>query len=170
MLAIFTTGGKQHRAEKGLELKVEKLNNQVGDEVTFDKVLMVSDGADPVVGQPYVAGASVKAEILEQGAPHRILDERGGDGREGRAIGHGSACQPCRPGARVFARLAPQIRHAMAVPFGLRRIGIWEVGPEMPAPALGPVEGGGGDEAGRQQHVPKPASIGMAVFKLVEYV
>jgi len=73
MLAIFTTGGKQHRAEKGLEFKVEKLDKMVGDEVTFDKVLMVSDGTSPVVGRPYVAGAAVKAEILAQGRNKKII-------------------------------------------------------------------------------------------------
>ncbi len=63
MYAIIATGGKQYKALKGQVLQIEKLTAEVGDEVEFDHVLMVSDGKDIQIGTPYVEGAKVVAEI-----------------------------------------------------------------------------------------------------------
>ena len=70
--AIFETGGKQHRAEVGQVLFVEKLKAEDGDELTFDKVLAVSDEAGTVFGNPYVEGAAVKATLVKQGKAKKI--------------------------------------------------------------------------------------------------
>ena len=66
MYAIIETGGKQYRVEEGSKIVVEKLAAQAGSDVTLDKVLMVG-GADCKVGSPYLAGAAVTAEVVEQG-------------------------------------------------------------------------------------------------------
>ena len=65
MYAIIRTGGKQYKVSEGDILKVEKLDAEVGSEITFDDVLAVSDG-DLKAGDE-VKGATVKAEVLEQG-------------------------------------------------------------------------------------------------------
>ncbi len=71
MYAIIKTGGKQYCAEVGKKLSVEKLDAEVGAEVTFDQVLFV--GGDNVqVGQPTVANATVTAKVLEQGKGAKI--------------------------------------------------------------------------------------------------
>ena len=64
MFAVFSSGGKQHRVNEGDVLKLERLKAKPGEEVEFDKVLMVADGDDVNVGQPYVDGGCIKAEVL----------------------------------------------------------------------------------------------------------
>ena len=72
MYAIIETGGKQYRVEEGSKIVVEKLAAQAGSDVTLDKVLMVG-GADCKVGSPYLAGAAVTAEVVEQGRGPKVM-------------------------------------------------------------------------------------------------
>lgn len=65
MYAIVESGGKQYRIEKDWKIAVERLDAEQGQEVTLDKVLLVG-GDDCKIGNPYIEGASVKAEVLEQ--------------------------------------------------------------------------------------------------------
>ena len=60
MFAIFKTGGKQYKVQKGEVLSVEKLD--ADKEIVFEEVLMAGDK----VGTPLVAGAKVKAEVVDQ--------------------------------------------------------------------------------------------------------
>ena len=68
-IAIIETGGKQYVITDGLMLKVEKITEATkpGDKITFDKVLLTDDGTNTVVGSPYIAGAKVSAELVEEG-------------------------------------------------------------------------------------------------------
>ncbi len=72
MYAVIKTGGKQYRVCAGDKLKIEKLDAEVGSEVTFDQVLMVGDGADIRTGAPLLAGATVKATVLNQARGDKI--------------------------------------------------------------------------------------------------
>ncbi len=72
MYAIIETGGKQYRVEEGSKIVVEKLAAQAGSNVTLDKVLMVG-GVDCKVGAPYLAGAAVTAEVVEQGRGPKVM-------------------------------------------------------------------------------------------------
>jgi len=72
MYAVIESGGKQHRVSEGEVLRLEKLGLDVGDTVTFDRVLMVGEGGGVRIGQPYVEGSSVEAEVLEQGRGGKI--------------------------------------------------------------------------------------------------
>ena len=72
MYAIFETGGKQYKAENGAVLFVEKLNVAENETVTFDKVLLVSDGDSTKVGTPYVESAKVTAKVVKQGKNKKI--------------------------------------------------------------------------------------------------
>lgn len=65
MFAVIKTGGKQYRVAAEDELKVEKLEAEAGEIVTFENVLMVG-GDTPEIGTPMVDGASVAAEVLGQ--------------------------------------------------------------------------------------------------------
>ena len=60
--AVIESGGKQYRVCAGQTILVEKLDGQVGDAVSLDKVLLVG-GGPVVIGAPYVEGASVNAKI-----------------------------------------------------------------------------------------------------------
>jgi large subunit ribosomal protein L21 len=73
MFAVFETGGKQFRAEPGGRIRVPSLDAEPGDTVTFDQVLLASDGDDVKVGLPIVDGASVRAEILRHGRDRKII-------------------------------------------------------------------------------------------------
>lgn len=72
MYAIIMTGGKQYRVQQGDELRVEKLEANVGDKVVFDKVVAVG-GDKLVAGTPFVEGCTVEAEVLEQGKADKVI-------------------------------------------------------------------------------------------------
>ena len=71
MYAIIKTGGKQYTVEEGKVISIEKLDLEVGADVSFDEVLLVAD-ADVKIGQPFVAGAKVTGKVLEQGKGAKI--------------------------------------------------------------------------------------------------
>ena len=73
MYAIIKTGGKQYRVSPGQTLRVEKLDGAVGDNVQLDDVLLVGGEGETQIGRPTVDGASVDAEIVEQGRAKKIL-------------------------------------------------------------------------------------------------
>ena len=73
MHAIIETGGKQYKVTEGDTLFIEKLPNEAGDTVTFDKVLAVIDGDKITVGTPVVAGAKVDASVVKNGKGKKIL-------------------------------------------------------------------------------------------------
>ncbi len=73
MYAVVRTGGKQHRVEPGERLKVEKLEGEVGAEVTIEDVLLVGGEGEPKIGRPVVSGAKVTAKIVSQGRGPKVL-------------------------------------------------------------------------------------------------
>ena len=72
MYAVISSGGKQYRVEKDAILRVEKIQGEVGSPVTFDKVLMYSDGENIRVGTPVLEEISVQGHIVEQDKEHVI--------------------------------------------------------------------------------------------------
>ncbi len=73
MYAIFETGGKQYKVSEGDVIRVEKLNVEEGDTVTFDRVLLVNRSGKVSAGTPVVEGARIEAKVLEQGKGPKIL-------------------------------------------------------------------------------------------------
>ncbi len=71
MYAIIATGGKQYKVSEGDVIKVEKLNAEAGNTVTFDQVIAVSDGALKVGAD--VANATVTATVMEQGKGKKVI-------------------------------------------------------------------------------------------------
>jgi large subunit ribosomal protein L21 len=72
MFAVFKTGGKQYRVAAEDVLKVDKVKGEPGEIVEFGEVLVV--GGDSVtLGAPTVAGATVAAEVLDQGRCAKII-------------------------------------------------------------------------------------------------
>lgn len=72
MYAIVETGGKQIRLDEGAKVRVELLDAEIGQEVTLDKVLMVG-GTDLKIGAPYVQGAQVTCEVIDQGRGEKVI-------------------------------------------------------------------------------------------------
>ncbi len=73
MFAIIETGGKQYQVEEGRYIDIELLNEEPEAAVEFDKVVMIADGENSKVGQPYVEGASVSAKVLKHGKDKKII-------------------------------------------------------------------------------------------------
>ena len=73
MYAIFETGGKQYKAEKGDILQVEKLEGEAGDQVEFSRVLLIKDDKELKVGNPFLEGAKVIGRIRRQGRGRKII-------------------------------------------------------------------------------------------------
>jgi large subunit ribosomal protein L21 len=65
-IAVIETGGKQYIVSAKTVIDIEKLDGESKGTVSFDKVLLYSDGKDIKVGQPYLKDASVSATIMEQ--------------------------------------------------------------------------------------------------------
>ncbi len=72
MYAVFRTGGKQYRAAKGDVLRVEKIDAGEGATVQFDDVLLVGEGSDIQVGNPFLTGSSVSGKVLRQGKSRKV--------------------------------------------------------------------------------------------------
>jgi large subunit ribosomal protein L21 len=72
MYAIIETGGKQYKVEQGDVIYIEKLDNEAGSTVEFDKVLAVG-GDTMTVGNPIVSGAKVLGTVLSQGKSKKIV-------------------------------------------------------------------------------------------------
>ena len=71
-IAIIETGGKQYVVTQDSVLEVEKLDTGKTGKITFDKVLLLDDGNETKVGSPYVSGAKVSAELIEQGRDAKV--------------------------------------------------------------------------------------------------
>jgi large subunit ribosomal protein L21 len=65
MFAVIKTGGKQYKVAANDVLKIEKLDSEAGDVVTFDQVLMVGEGNEVTVGAPLVEGALVAGHLIK---------------------------------------------------------------------------------------------------------
>ncbi len=73
MYAVIKTGGKQYKVEEGTVLQVEKLEQNEGDKIEFNDVLMYSDGETVSLGSPLVENVKVNAEIIKQAKDKKVL-------------------------------------------------------------------------------------------------
>ena len=73
MYAVVETGGKQYRVSEGDKVRLEKIQAEDGETVTFDKVLILGKDDAPVIGAPYVEGATVTAKVLEHGKDDKVI-------------------------------------------------------------------------------------------------
>lgn len=73
MFAVIKTGGKQYRVQENTILRVEKLDVEPGQKVTFGEVLMVSEKGKVSLGAPVVAGASVTGKVLDQMRDRKVI-------------------------------------------------------------------------------------------------
>ena len=73
MFAVIKTGGKQYRVAADDVLRIEKVAGEVGDIVTLDSVLAFGEGDDVTIGAPFVEGAAVAVEVVEQGKAKTVI-------------------------------------------------------------------------------------------------
>jgi large subunit ribosomal protein L21 len=72
MYAVIESGGKQHRVVEGETLKLEKIEAATGENIDFDKVLLVGEGQDVRIGKPLVDGGKVTAEVVAHGRHKKV--------------------------------------------------------------------------------------------------
>ena len=73
MYAIVKIAGKQFRVEKDMKVKVPLLHSEVGENVSFDQVLLLGTDGEVKVGQPLVKGAKVDAKVVEHGRDKKVI-------------------------------------------------------------------------------------------------
>ena len=73
MYAVIEACGKQYKVTKGDVVFFEKLDAEEGKKVTFDKVVLVSDGKKIEVGAPYVKGIKVEGKVVAHGKGKKII-------------------------------------------------------------------------------------------------
>lgn len=73
MYAVIKTGGKQYRVSKDDVVTIERVPGDAGATVEFGEVLMVGAGADVTIGAPFVSGAKVIAELVEQSRGPKLI-------------------------------------------------------------------------------------------------
>ncbi len=73
MYAIIASGGKQYKIQEGEILRVEKISGELGASVSFDRVLMFSDGENVSIGTPVLDNIVVRGHIVEQGKAKKII-------------------------------------------------------------------------------------------------
>ncbi len=81
MFAVIKTGGKQYRVAANDVITIEKLAGEAGETIQFGEVLAFGEGEAATFGAPFVAGASVTAEVVKQGKPRRSSPSRSAAGR-----------------------------------------------------------------------------------------
>jgi large subunit ribosomal protein L21 len=72
MFAVLKTGGKQYKVQAGDVLRVEKLDAIAGQKIQFNDILMVG-GEKLTIGVPFVAGAAVQAEVIDQIKGEKVI-------------------------------------------------------------------------------------------------
>ena len=73
MFAIIETGGKQYKVSEGDRIRIELLGIGDGEEVDFEKVLLVSDGEKTQEGRPYLEKTVVKGKVLGEDREKKII-------------------------------------------------------------------------------------------------
>ena len=74
--AVIKTGGKQYRVREGDQIDVEKINAEIGSDVIFENVLMLSINGTIEIGKPIVEGKKFIAEIAEQKKSDKVISLR----------------------------------------------------------------------------------------------
>lgn len=72
MYAIITNGGKQYKVAEGQIIKLESVNSDAGNELTFNQILLLADGDRVTVGAPFVAHATVIGEVVSHGRGKKV--------------------------------------------------------------------------------------------------
>jgi len=73
VFAVIKSGGKQYSVTEGDIITVMTLPGEPGEAVAFDEVLLLSGESGPKLGAPFVEGASVAGEIIEQTRSEKII-------------------------------------------------------------------------------------------------
>ncbi|MDO8953736.1 MAG: 50S ribosomal protein L21 [Gammaproteobacteria bacterium] len=72
MYAVMVSGGKQHKVREGDIVKLEKIEQGIGETVVFNEVLLIANDGDLQLGTPLIAGGVVSGEIVAQDRADKV--------------------------------------------------------------------------------------------------
>lgn len=73
MYAVFQNRSKQYRVSKGQIIRLEKLNIMTGATIEFDQVIMIVNSDNIHIGNPFVNGSKITAEVVAHGRDEKIM-------------------------------------------------------------------------------------------------
>uniref|UniRef100_A0A7C4YFV6 Large ribosomal subunit protein bL21 n=1 Tax=candidate division WOR-3 bacterium TaxID=2052148 RepID=A0A7C4YFV6_UNCW3 len=73
MIIVFEKDGFQYIGDKGSVLKLQKIDAKEGEKIVIDKILLLKDDGNVKIGQPYVEGVKLEAEVIKHGKDKKIL-------------------------------------------------------------------------------------------------
>jgi large subunit ribosomal protein L21 len=73
MFAVIKSGGRQYKVSVGQTLEVNRLPVEVGEQVHFNEVLLISDANNTLIGSPLVENATVLATATKQGRGEKLI-------------------------------------------------------------------------------------------------
>ena len=73
MFAVIQNGGKQYKVQPGMKLALEKIDLAIGSDFEVKEVVVLNDEGKTLVGEPYVANASVVFTVLEQKRNKKVI-------------------------------------------------------------------------------------------------
>ena len=162
MFAVIKTGGKQYRVAANDLLKIEKLEAQVGDIVEIGSVLAHGEGENVTFGAPFVDGALVTAEVVEQGKNRTVIafkKRRRQNSR--RKIGHRQLLTTVRIAEILLDGAKPTKKAAVKAP---KKEAKAEVAPEAKAEAA-PKEAKAKKEAAPKAEAKAAEAVAAPLFK-----
>jgi large subunit ribosomal protein L21 len=76
MYAIFEDGSRQYRVQEGDQIVLDRRADELGGEVQFDRVLLISGPSGPTIGTPMIEGARVVAQVVEHFRDKKIIIQK----------------------------------------------------------------------------------------------
>ena len=73
MYAIIEFAGKQYKVEEGSNIRVPRLNGEIGTKVPIDRILYLEDGSKKTIGSPFVLGKKMNSEIISHGRGQKVV-------------------------------------------------------------------------------------------------
>lgn len=73
MYAIFKNGGKQYKVQEGDIVLLDKMSLEPKSKVVFEEILLLVDGEKNQIGQPFVSGAKIEAEVINEGRGKKVI-------------------------------------------------------------------------------------------------
>ncbi|GAD18932.1 50S ribosomal protein L21 [Helicobacter fennelliae] len=73
MYAILKNGGKQYKVSEGSIVLLDKLSLEPKSKVDFNEILALHNGKELIVGTPFVSGAKIEAEVINEGRGKKVV-------------------------------------------------------------------------------------------------
>ncbi|MCE3039361.1 50S ribosomal protein L21 [Helicobacter anatolicus] len=73
MYAVFKNGGKQYKVQENNIVLLDKMSLEPKSKITFEEILMICSDSDIKIGAPFVRGAKIEAEVINEGRGRKVI-------------------------------------------------------------------------------------------------